>query len=270
MKIGLVGPSYTMQSLPFDAQRTINLYPISDEQGKEVASLQGTPGLELFATCAIGNGRKCFASAKSRDFVVSGDKLYELDSVGTATERGTLNTTSGNVTIAENTTQMAICDGTNIYIFTYATNAFATAASGLPATCGQVSYIDGYFITNEVGTGRFYISSLEDGLTWDALDFATAESSPDELLALTNMNGNLFLIGSKTFEIWSNVGASAFPFQRINGAVGDVGIMSPYTLTEIDNALMFVGQDRHGKGIVYKTNGFRPQRVSTDAIELIL
>lgn len=267
MRIGLVGPSYQMQSLPFDAQRTINLFPISDEMGKEVASLQGTPGLSLFATCSQGNGRKCFASAQGRDFAVSGSKLYEINSNGTTNERGTIDTSSGNVSIAENSTQLALCDGVNIYIFTYATNAFVKVTSGLPTTCGVVTSIDGYFVTNEVGTGRFYISNLSDGLTWDALDFATAESSPDNLISLRNINGQLFLIGSKTFEIWANVGASAFPFQRVSGAVGDVGIMAAHTLVDLDNSLIWVGQDKNGNSIVYKTNGFRPQRISTEPIE---
>lgn len=256
-----------MQSRPFDAQRTVNLFPISDEMGKEVASLQSTPGLSLFATCSQGNGRKCFASAKGRDFVVSGSKLYEVNSDGTTTERGTIDTSSGNVSIAENATQLALCDGINIYIFTYAANTFAKVTSGLPSVCGVVTSIDGYFVTNEVDSGRFFISNPSDGLTWDALDFATAESSPDNLVALRNINGQLFLIGSKTFEIWSNVGASAFPFQRVSGAVGDVGIMAAHTLIDLDNSLIWVGQDKNGNSIVYRTNGFRPQRISTEPIE---
>ena len=48
MKIGLVGPSYQARSLPFNAQRTVNLFPVFDEQGKETAALYGTPGLKLF------------------------------------------------------------------------------------------------------------------------------------------------------------------------------------------------------------------------------
>jgi len=256
-----------MQSRPFDAQRTVNLFPISDEMGKEVASLQSTPGLSLFATCSQGNGRKCFASAKGRDFVVSGSKLYEVNSDGTTTERGTIGTSSGNVSIAENATQLALCDGINIYIFTYAANTFAKVTSGLPSVCGVVTSIDGYFVTNEVDSGRFFISNPSDGLTWDALDFATAESSPDNLISLRNINGQLFLIGSKTFEIWSNVGASSFPFQRVSGAVGDVGIMAAHTLIDLDNSLIWVGQDKNGNSIVYRTNGFRPQRISTEPIE---
>lgn len=270
MKIGVVGPSYVMQSLPFDAQRTINMYPVTDQMGKEISSLQGTPGLELFSTTSSGNGRKCFASAKGRDFVVSGSHLFEISSTGVSTDRGSLDTSEGNVTIAENATQMAICDGTYIYIFTYATNSLAKISSGLPSAVGVVTSLDSYFITNELSSGRFFVSSLSDGTTWDALDFATAESNPDELLCVKNWSGQLFLLGSKTYEIWSNSGNASFPFQRIAGAVGDVGVLAPHSVLAVDNSLIWVGQDKNGKGIVYKTNGFRPQRISTEAIEGII
>jgi len=271
MKIGLVGPSYVMRSLPFDAQRTVNLYPVIDEQGKEVASLYGTPGLELFAEAGAGPGRKCFRSSNGRAFVVSGSVLYEIDENGTETSRGTLDQSDGNVSIDENGPQLGICDGTSLYIFTYATNAFTkVTGTGLPASVSFVASIDGYFICSETDSGRFYISSLLDGLAWDALDFATAESNPDNLLAVARSAGQLFLLGSQTFEIWTNTGASAFPFQRISGAIGDVGILAPHSVIDLDNTLIWVGQDKNGKGVVYRTQGFRPQRVSTEAIEIVL
>ena len=271
IKIGLVGPSYQMRSLPFDAQRTVNLYPISDESGKEVSSLFGTPGLTLFSTLTASAGRKCYSSANGRAFVVSGARLFELTSAGVATDRGGINQSSGNISIAENGLEMAICDGQNLYIFTYATDVLAqVTAPGLPTNVGVVVSIDGYFIVNEVNTGRFYISGLLDGNSWDALDFATAESTPDNLLSMANSNGQLFLLGSRSFEIWTNTGNSAFPFQRISGAVGDAGILAPYSTVDVDNSLIWVGQDRNGKGMVYRTQGFRPQRISTEAIEIIL
>ena len=101
MKLGLVGPSYQQRSLPFDAQRTINLFPIIDQAGKEAASLCGTPGLALFSTAGTGANRGSFNSENGRVFFVNGNGLYELLSDGTSTALGTLFTSEGRVSMAE-------------------------------------------------------------------------------------------------------------------------------------------------------------------------
>jgi len=269
MKIGLVGSSYQERSLPFDCQRTVNLFPVTDEtrQGKEISALYGTPGLLLFATCGAGNVRHAFAAANDRAFVVSGAVLYEVDSLGTATNRGTLNTSSGNVTMDENGTQLAICDGTDVYIFTYATNVLAEVSDADLPSAGTICFLDSYFIVTKNSSGSFYISTLTDGTSWGALDFATAESSPDNLVRVFNAMGQLWLLGEKTSEIWSNVGGSGFPFERINGAKIEVGCAAAHSVVGMDNSVFWVGQDVRGRGIIYRANGFQPQRISTHAIE---
>lgn len=268
MKIGLVGATYEQRSLPWDAQRSINLFPVLDQTGKEVAAMYSVPGKELFATAGIGSVRGCFAATNGRAFAVSGANLYEVLSNGTTTSLGALETSSGNITIAENGTQLAICDGSKLYILTYATDVFAKVTDpDLPSSVGTVSYIDGYFLVNENQSGRFYVSALNDGTSWDALNFATAESSPDDLSCVVNAIGQAWLFGTLTSEVWTNTGDSNFPFRRISGAKLEVGILSPYSAVEIDNSIMWVGKDKFGQGIVYKAQGFSPVRVSTTPIE---
>lgn len=271
MKIGLVGASYQQRSLPFDAQRSINLYPVLDQQGKEVSALYGTPGLSLFATAGSAGGRGCFPAANGRAFVVTGSSVYELSSDGVATLIGSLQTTTGNVSMDENGLQLGICDGTYVYIFTYSTNAFLQVTDvDLPNPAGAITFIDGYFVINQGLTGKFYISGLYDGTSWASLDFATAESSPDNLLRAINAVGQLWLLGDKTGEIWTNTGASAFPFERISGAKMEAGILAPHTAIPLDNSLFWLGKDNNGSGIVYRANGFSPERISTEAIELLI
>lgn len=268
MKIGLVGPSYQERSLPFDAQRSVNLFPVYDENGKEVAAMYGTPGKVLFSTIGDGPIRGEFRAANGRAFAVSGSGLYELDTDGMGTLLGTLSSSSSIVSMDENGLQLAVCDGADLYIFTYASNSFAQVTDGDLPVSGLVTFIDGYFVVNEVDTGKFFISALYDGLTWDALDFATAESSPDSLKGCYNAIGQLWLLGEKTGEIWTNTGDSTFPFQRIAGAKMEVGIVAPHTAESIDNSLIWVGQDNIGTGIVYRAQGFTPKRISTSAIEM--
>lgn len=266
MKIGLVGPSYVQRSLPFDSQRTINLFPIADQQGAETASLLGTPGLQLFSTAGTGPVRNIFAAANNRCFAVSGSELYEIGEDGAATSRGALDTSSGIVTMAENGFQLGICDGESVYMFTYATNAFEKVTDADLPSAGAIDFVDGYFVINENDTGKYYISGLYDGLSWDALDFASAESSPDLLTRAVNFIGQLGLFGNQTLEIWRNTGDSTFPFARISGST-PVGCIAPFTITSIDTSVYWVGNNSQGGGIVYKAQGFTPVRISNDFIE---
>lgn len=270
MKIGLVGGTNQERSLPLDSQRTINLYPVLDQQGKEPSALYGTPGLTLFATAGAGPVRGEFAAANGRSFAVSGAGLYELTSAGASTLVGTLTTSSGIVSIDENGLQLGICDGTYVYTFTYATNVFFKVTDVDLPTAGTLTFIDGYFVISKVSSGAFYISALYDGTSWGALDFATAESSPDELLRVFNAVGQLWLFGTKTTEIWTNTGASTFPFEKIAGAKMETGILAPHSAVAVDNSVFWIGRDNIGSGIVYRAQGFSPSRISTNYIERLL
>jgi len=271
LKIGLVGPTYQQRSLPFDAQRTINFWPIFDQQGKEVSALYGTPGLSLFASAGAQGHRQSFTSANGRCFFVAGSTLYEVLADGTTTSRGSLLSSTGNVSMDENNTQLGICDGLRLYTFTYSGNTFAQVTDGdLPATVAFLTAIDNYFVIVDGVTGRFYISALGNGTAWNPLDFATAESNPDELLAAKNALGQLWLMGKNTSEIWTNTGASNFPFRRINGAVMEVGILAPHSVIDVGNSIIWLGRDKRGAGIVYRANGFVPEPLSNEPINIAI
>lgn len=271
LKIGLVGPSYVQKSLPFNAQRSVNLFPIADESGADVAALYGTPGLTLFTTAGSGPHRGSFKSSNGRVFFVSGNFLFEVDLNASVTNRGSLVTNTGKISIAESLSDLGICDGEKLYRFNYDSNTFQVVVSaGLPSSVGFVTNIDGYFVVNENNTGRFYISNINNIATWNALDFATAESNPDILIAPVNAIGQLWLMGEISTEIWTNSGAAAFPFGRVGNVVMQAGLLAKHSAIEIDNSIFFVGRDKFGSGIVFRANGFTPQRISTTPIERLI
>lgn len=268
MKVGLVGPTYVERSLPFDAQRTVNFFPVLDQFGKEVSALYGTPGLINFATLPLDPSRGIFKPDNNRVFYVTGNTLYEVFSDGTFTSRGTLLTSNGHVYIEQNATQLFICDKQYGYIFKFSDNSFARVTDpDFPASVGWVTYIDGYFIVGENNTNKFYLSALNDGFAWNALDFASAESSPDYLLRGLSVNGELWLFGERTTEVWVNTGDSAFPFQRTAGGKIEMGVLAPPTAVSGLYGLLWVGRDENGNGIVYQADGFTPIRVSNPPIE---
>lgn len=269
MIIPFVGPTYQMDALSFDIQRSINLYPLISETGTSVtpSSMQGTPGKELFAEVGGGPIRAELATANGRGWAVSGNELYEVNTNGTGTLRGTLNSATSRCFMAENGTQVMIVDGTDGYIYNMDTDVFAEITDPQFPGAGTVTFQDGYFIINRPLTQEYYISALYDGLSWDALDFGTSESNPDNLVACLSDSSNLWLLGERSLEVHQNTGAQAFPFERIPGAVLQVGCTAPGTLVRFDNTVAWLGVDEQGRGVVWKGNGYAAQRISTQAIE---
>jgi len=269
MKIEIVGPSYEMEDTQFSAQRTVNMYPIIAEvRGtKEVTALAPCAGLSLFATAGGGPIRNSFTTAEGRAFVVSGWELYEINADGTTTLQGTLLTGTGNVTIEQNPTQLMIVDGLYGYTFTFSSDTFAQITDGDFPTPTYLGYQDGYSIVVKKDSQQFFISSLNDSTSWDALDFTSVESNPDNLVACVSDNANLWLFGKKTTEVYRNTGAAAFPFERISGAIMETGCAAAHTVKQMDNTIFWLGVDEQGQGIVWKAQGYDAVRVSTQAIE---
>jgi len=269
--IPFVGPTYQMEAFSFDSQRCVNLYPIASESGtsSSPSALRSTPGLAEFVDIGGGPNRGCIES-QGRVFFVSGSGFYELFTDGASTLRGTLNTFVGQVQIEDNPTQIMITDGVDGYIFTKTTNAFAQIVDVDFPTPSSLTFQDGYFIVSQADTGNFYISGLNNGLTWDPLDFTTVEGNPDNLAAVKSNQSNLWAFGTKTTQVYHNTGAAAFPFQVLRGAFIQTGCAAPNTIQNIDNSLVWLGTDENGDSIVWRSNGYSAVRISTQAIERLI
>jgi len=115
-------------------------------------------------------------------------------------------------------------------------------------TAIDVDQINGYQII-ATPSGRFYW--LEPGQTEiDALDFATAESAPDGLIAVRRLVDELWFFGVSSIEVWQSTGDPDAPFQRAAGRQFERGCLFRDTVRRFDNALVWVGEDN----IVYRTS----------------
>ena len=267
-ELPIAGPSYQMEARSFDHQRSVNMYSIISESGSSVspAAIRSTPGLRSFVEIGGGAIRGGFES-DSRAFFVSGNEFYEIFADGTSTLRGTLDTLTGQCQLVDNPTQIMIIDGVEGYIFTKTTNAFAKITDVDFPTPSSLTFQDGYFIVSEADSSKYAISALNDGTSWGALDSTTVEASPDALVAVRSNRSNLWTFGTKITEVFQNTGAVSFPFQRISGAFIQTGCAAPDTIRNLDNRLIWLGIDENGDSIVFRSNNYNAERISTQAIE---
>lgn len=263
MQIPITGPSYELTSRNADVQRSINLYPslIESGTGKAPAYLQSIPGLVLFADLgAYVRGMTVF---RDRAFAVAGDRLYELFAGGNFTDRGFIEDDGRPVGLAYNRSQLVISTRNKTYRLNFAdTTAVEIAATG----SDTLAVLNGRVYRVRPGTDQFDWSAI-DVATFASLDFATAERTPDFLVGVIEDHGDLMLFGTESVEVWNPTESADKPVTRNDGAQIDVGAASPHCIKKLDNTVYWLGQDKQGKGIVWKMNGYTPVRVSTQAIE---
>ena len=271
MKIPLGLGSYESSSLPFSAQRCVNMYAaIAQDQALSDAILFGTPGI-----VQLGTGG-ALASDKSRGsivmagvlYVINGTSLNSFTSAGVKTALGTIAGTA-RCSMAHNGLVIAIVvPGGNAYTYTAATTTLAQITDGDYATSDTVTFSDGYYIYTQTDGKKWFVSNLNTPGTIDPLDFGSAETSPDLIVAGFANYDNVFILGENTVEVFQNVGGAGFPYQRIEGASYEKGCSAKYTPIQWQGAFYFVGGGINERDSIYRAGSSgEPEKVSTDAID---
>ena len=137
---------------------------------------------------------------------------------------------------------------------------YATIAMPDGRICTDIDTLNGYLIAG-CPDGRFYW--LEPGqAAFDALNFATAESQLDGIVAVRRVGDEVWMFGTDTIEPWQTTGDLAAPFSRAAGRMYDRGCLARDTVRRFDNSVLWVGDD----AVVYR-GGAVPQRISEHGIE---
>lgn len=269
MQTPILGASYEARSVNAAADRSVNLMPEAIPQGgKNRGWLMRCPGLRLLQTVGSGPIRALWVLADQTSFVaVSGSEVYLLtSSTGTPVLIGSVSG-SGPVSIADNGIQLFFACNPDGFIYNKTTGVFQQITDPDFAGAVTVAFLDEYFVFNEPNSQRIWTTSLLDGLSVDPLDFASAEASPDQAIALIVAHRELWVFGQDSTEIYYDAGLPDFPLAPVQGAVNEVGCIAPYTVAKMDNGVYWLGCDDRGQGIVYRAQGYQAQRVSTHAIE---
>lgn len=267
------GGMHISRSPQTSSQECINWYPqverLSD--GTQRIILLPTPGLNLYKDMpnapAEIRGSILFDSDA---WIVSGNKLYQLTAALAATERGTLATNSGQVSIIASETQIAIVDGVSGYVWDAGSETFAAISDPeFPYGAQRLSYLDGYAIVEAPDSDIWQISANGDFREWDGLDFARIQSKPGSIIAHIADHGDLFFFKETSAEVWRDTGNADFPFERTADHI-EFGIVSAHAVAQLDNTIFFVGAQSGASRAVWRMNGYTPQRVSTHSEEMML
>jgi len=269
---GFTGGSYTSASRVADAELTMNWYPeaIESPAGTTQQALYPTPGLQSFIVLPGDTGTRGLSTMNGRTLAVVGGTVYGVNgttAAPTSATYGTVAHDSNPAQIAFNGAignQAFIGSGGNGYTLNLATNALTQT---LTNKCLLLGMLDGFFISFDSATGRIWLSNLNDGLTWDPTQFAQRSTASDSWKAMIVVPPDIWMLGSVSGDIWYNAGAFPFPFAPRQGLNFKYGIAAPFSGAAVGNTVLWLAQAIEGTGVVVRSVGYDPQRISTYAVE---
>lgn len=257
------------------ANKLVNAYyEFQQEADGTRVAIYGTPGLTEFLDVGDTPWRGIHTYApNSLMYGVHRNNFYQINNAGLMTSRGTIGTSEGRVDITDDGDKIAVVDGQEIYVYDPATpdvNIAAVADADRPDSPNTCTFQAGRIITDEDGTGEFHGSGAYAPTTWAALDYATAESHPDNTVRVINYRGTLVVMGTNSIEYFQNVGGSGFPYATIAQATQEVGLAARWSVGRFAGSYAFLAQNREGQVFIATFNGFQAQRISNFELDHLI
>jgi hypothetical protein len=196
-----------------------------------------------------------------------GTKLVEISSSGVVTILGDVGGPEGElVTFDYSFDLLAIASGGRLYYWDGSTLAQVTDPD--LGVVLDVVWVDGYFMTTD---GEFLVvTELTDPFAVNPLKYGSSEVDPDPVVALLKLRNEVYALNRNTIEVFDNVGGDLFPFQRIDGAQVQKGVVGTFACCVYDETIAFLGSGRNeAPGIYLGVNG-QAKKISTQEVDEIL
>ena len=132
-----------------------------------------------------------------------------------------------------------------------------------------VDIVDNYFVYSRPSSQQFGASDALSPVS-QQLSFASKDGSPDQLVALIVDHREVYLMGEASSEVWVDVGAFPFPFQRVPGTSTQHGIAAQFSVARLGDSFAYVSRNGRGQGQIMQMQGYKPTRISTHAVEYSL
>lgn len=242
--INITGGSYEHKSRPLSKQVTRNFWPQlqGTKKGRSEYILQSFYGLKDFYDGSGATMDRGMLQNQGTLYKITDTSLYTVSSAGVHTLLGTIPGTNrciikalgAQIIIANGHGLIYVWDGSSL---TQNTSANLGTPRGVAVLNNQAIY--------DAGTGQgFDVSDVGLPSTIDGLNNASAESASDELLIPYAWRETLYLFGRETIELWWNSGQGNPPFDKVQGAVINMGLGGIYSVADTPDFQFFFGSDR--------------------------
>lgn len=269
MQVPILSGVYTDHLAEFRTSYPRNMLPVPVPKGQGISLgyLRPADGIAAFGV-GRGNDR---GGIRWDDicYRVSGTRLVRVLANGIVTDIGNVGA-GGLVKFDYSFDRLAIAASGNLYYYDGTTLTQVTDPD--IGEVFDVVWLAGYFITTD-GTS-LVATDLTDATSVNPLHYGSAESDPDPVMAVDEINEELFALNRFSIEAFENVGGSGFPFQRISSALVSRGIIGRHAYCRMEDSFFFLGGGRSDSGVeppsVYVMTQGNSQSVSTREVDTIL
>lgn len=285
--VPLFGTSQRGRSDNVTAQRRINLYPEPVQDGdKSPLVFYTRPGLRVGFTGTVDNPASDVPGGPIRGMLsyypswgpngvmigAQGNKaFYAPNSLSLNTKVGFFSSSAGPVQIATDGSSIVYVDGVTAY--EDGVGRFSTAyfpVTGFPDGARSICVIASRYVVDDPSyPGRFRWSGVLDYTDWNALNYATAESSDDPLVQVFERGGELLLFGNRMLEFWAPTGATDV-FARVGGSGIDWGLGVFDSVRKANSSVFFIGRNLGGQPQVCELQGYQVRIASTPDVDKLL
>ena len=284
--IGFVGPSYQLADRYASIERTVNWHLTANEAAGEESkfrlALEPAPGNQPFGTLPVpapfNKPNRGLLELRGHTLGVNGNIVFEIDHTGTYRAIGhILDDGKPCCMVANGNRQVFITSAGKGYVLPYVVPTGWISVVGPVCDASYATFQDGYIIVITPNSNQFQISGndntpLGDATIWNAANVSVQAGQADLLVAAVSSREYLRLFGARRSQIYQDVGSAgigAFPFQSYNETFIETGCGAPFSIVDMVESLMWIGEDARGQRACWRDTAFQPQRVSTFAIEQI-
>lgn len=265
MQIPILNGIYTDNGPDIRTSYPVNLMPVPIGNGVSKGYLRPADGL-----AANGSGPGIDRGGinwKGICYRVMGTKLVTVASNGTVTVLGDVGGPLGTyVTMDYSFDQLAIASGGRLYYWD-GSNLTQVTDPDLGFVI-DVAWVDGYFMTTD-GTS-LVVTELSDPTQVNPLKYGSSEADPDPVVALLKLRNEIYALNRNTIEVFDNIGGNFFPFQRIDGAQVQKGVVGTFACCVFIETVAFLGSGRNESPGIYLGANATATKISTQEIDELL
>lgn len=265
MQVSILNGIYADSSPQLRTAYPVNCLPVPKGSGVSEGYLRPGDGIVRHAT---GPGMdRGGINWKGRCYRVMGDRLVIVEENGAVTNIGFVGGPASNyVTFDYSFDRLAVSSGGRLYYWNGTTLSQVTDPD--LGTVISFVWVDGYFMTTD-GT-YLVVTELNDPTQVNPLKYGSSEADPDPVKALLKLRNEVYALNRYTIEVFDNVGGSLFPFQRIEGAQIQKGVIGTHACCVYQDNIAFLGGGRNEAPGIYIGANANCQKISTQEIDELL
>jgi hypothetical protein len=265
VQIPIVNGIYTDNGPDFRTSYPVNMIPVPKSNGISEGFLRPADGLVANGTGpGIDRGGINWNGVCYR---VMGSKLVTVSSTGAIAILGDVGNNGKLVTMDYSFDRLAIASNEDLFYWSPSLGLIQVTDPDLGIVL-DVVWVDGYFMTTD---GEFLVvTELSDPTQVNPLKYGSSEIDPDPVVALLKLRNEIYALNRNTIEVYDNVGGDLFPFQRIDGAQIEKGVVGTHACCVYLESIAFLGSGFNEAPGIYLGGNAKTNKISTQEIDQIL